>query len=53
MTDRCAVCGGLIHQRINVAYGPNDQPEGQPWLHLRAEDWIDNPHNAVPVKAPS
>jgi hypothetical protein len=46
----CAVCGGPIHQRINVAYSSDNQPEGRAWLHLHVEDWRDHPHDAVPVR---
>lgn len=44
----CASCGGPIHRRTTLV----DDAEvwgRAPWLHLREADWIDAPHNAVPL----
>jgi hypothetical protein len=40
--SRCLVCGGRIHDAGLVAFQDR-------WLHTYDSDWVDNPHNAVPV----
>jgi hypothetical protein len=46
----CATWGGPIARRTNVAYSHDEQPNDGPWLHLHAEDWQDNVHEAKPVE---
>jgi hypothetical protein len=48
--NTCATCGGPIARRTNVAYSHDEQPNDGPWLHLHAEDWQDNVHEAKPVE---
>lgn len=42
----CVICGGVIVRRTNVAMRRGYEDEDQPMLHLREEDWENNPHNA-------
>lgn len=39
--SKCQVCNGHIHDRGILSY------QGI-WLHTYDEDWVDNPHDAVP-----
>jgi hypothetical protein len=41
----CQTCGGPIH-RSTVGSGFNHPV----WVHSRDQDWVDNPHNAIPPK---
>lgn len=43
----CAVCGGAVRRRTNVALRINDEDITQPWLHVFDVDWIDAPHEVV------
>jgi hypothetical protein len=40
----CQVCGGHIHDAGLFMYQNR-------WLHTYEEDWVNNPHNAVPDPA--
>ena len=53
----CQECHGRIHFWPAPAAGDRDPIEGTPvegeWRHLDAADWLDNPHEPIPVEEQS
>lgn len=45
----CSVCGGEARRRLNIATSAGLEDAHQPLLHVNQSDWVDNPHDVVPV----